>query len=110
MVPIPEGQEIVHCPYCNLRFYVKGERGLRRYQVPLRTRREDAVNALHQSFENVAIARDVGRRGRSPKSFLVYLPYWVVWGAPRPGHLGRKKWAVAIRPITSRVKSASSRR
>jgi DNA-directed RNA polymerase subunit RPC12/RpoP len=91
MVPIPEGQEIVHCPYCNLRSYVKGERGLRRYQVPLRTRREDALNALRQFFKNVAIARDVGRRAQVTESFLVYLPYWVVWGRAAAWAFGEKK-------------------
>ena len=91
MVPIPEGQEIVHCPYCNLRSYVKGERGLRRYQVPLRTRREDALNALRQFFKNVAIARDVGRKAQVTESFLVYLPYWVVWGRAAAWAFGEKK-------------------
>jgi hypothetical protein len=91
MVPIPEGQEIVHCPYCDLRSYVKGERGLRRYQVPLHARREDALDALKQFFKNVAIARDVGRRAQVTEVFLAYVPYWMVWGRAAAWAFGEKK-------------------
>ena len=46
VVLIPEGQVIVKCPYCDLRSFVRGERGLLRYQVPLRVDREEAINAM----------------------------------------------------------------
>jgi hypothetical protein len=42
MVPIPEGQAVVRCPFCDQRSLVRGERGLRRYQVPQRIEREQA--------------------------------------------------------------------
>ena len=46
VLSIPEGQVIVRCPYCDLRSYVRGERGLRRYQVPQRVQKEIAIQAF----------------------------------------------------------------
>jgi len=37
------GQRIVKCPYCNARSLVRGERGVRRYQVARRVERERAA-------------------------------------------------------------------
>ena len=48
MVPIPEGQAIVHCPFCEQRSFVRGERGLRRYQVAQRVDRDKAFAGLRQ--------------------------------------------------------------
>ncbi len=80
IVPIPEGQTIVQCPYCELRSLVRGERGLRRYQVPLRVRREDAKKALVGFFNStMAIARNVKQKSTLTEAFVVYLPFWVVW-------------------------------
>jgi DNA-directed RNA polymerase subunit RPC12/RpoP len=57
VVPIPEGRVIVQCPYCDLRSFVRGERGLLRYQAPLRIQRDDAINAMSKFFgSNWAIA------------------------------------------------------
>ena len=46
MVPIPDGQVMVICPFCEMRSLVKGERGLRRYQVERRVNREAAQKAM----------------------------------------------------------------
>jgi len=48
MVPIPEGQVIVPCPFCEQRSFVRGERGLRRYQVAQRVDRDQAFAGLRQ--------------------------------------------------------------
>ncbi len=80
MVPIPEGQVIVKCPFCNMRSFVKGDRGLRHYQVQQRVPREGAVKAMGQFLSrNMAIARDVARKAQVTEVFLAYLPFWVVW-------------------------------
>ncbi len=80
MVPIPEGQVIVKCPFCDMRSFVKGERGLRHYQVQQKVPREAAVKAMGQFFtRNFAIARDVSRRAQVTEVFMAYLPFWVVW-------------------------------
>jgi hypothetical protein len=79
MVPIPEGQTIAICPFCQQRSIVHGERGLRRFQVPLRLAQADArekLNAFLSSSQ--AIAGAARRQARLSESFLVYLPFWFV--------------------------------
>jgi len=79
-VPIPEGQVIVQCPYCELRSMVRGERGLMRYQVPCRVDRERAVQAMHQflsSHRNIAF--NAARQASLQEVFLAYLPFWASW-------------------------------
>lgn len=92
VIQIPEGQVIVRCPYCDQRSFVRGERGLRRYQVEQRSRREDALAALQKFFSsNWAIARDAGRSAQVTESFLVYLPFWSVWGRAAAWAFGQEK-------------------
>jgi DNA-directed RNA polymerase subunit RPC12/RpoP len=80
MITIPEGQAIVRCPYCDLRSLVRGERGLRRYQVLARVTREAAQAAL-QGFlsSSPAIARNAPSQARLVQAMLVHLPFWSVW-------------------------------
>ena len=92
VVPIPEGQVIVKCPYCDLRSFVRGDRGLRRYQVPQRMPREGAVEALRKFLSgNMAIARDAARQARLEEAFLAYLPFWTVWARVSAWAFGQKK-------------------
>lgn len=100
MVPVPEGQVIVICPYCEQRSVVSASSqdsvpagqpnvpenqaaglGVRRYQAPLRVQREQAVQSL-QSFLSgkIQIARDAARAAQLQEAFLVHLPFWAVWG------------------------------
>jgi hypothetical protein len=80
MVPIPEGQTMVKCPYCEMRSLVRGERGLSRYQVPLRVERKQAKTALHQFLsDKLAIARNVTAKSRLQETFIAYLPFWASW-------------------------------
>jgi hypothetical protein len=80
MVPIPEGQVIVRCPYCDLRSMVRGERGLRRYQVPRQVDQNRAVQAMQRFLSgHNAIARDAGRKSQLQEVFLSYVPFWTVW-------------------------------
>ena len=62
MVTIPEGQVVVRCPYCDLRSFVRGERGLQRFQIPQRIERQDAIKSMNQFLGgNWAIARDAAQ-------------------------------------------------
>ena len=98
MVTIPEGQAIVRCPYCDLRSFVKGERGLRRYQVPQKVPRQNAVDALRRFFSsNMAIARDAARQTQLSEAFLVYIPFWTVWGRVAGWAFGQQKVGSADR-------------
>ena len=92
VVPIPEGQIIVRCPYCEMRSLVRGERGLRRYQVPQQTDQQAAFSALRKFLSsNWAIARDAGRRSQLQEAFLVYLPFWTVWSRLAAWAFGQEK-------------------
>ncbi|GAB4581751.1 MAG: hypothetical protein Fur0022_45010 [Anaerolineales bacterium] len=91
-VPIPEGQPIVICPYCEQRSLVRGERGLRRYQVPLRIDRNQALQATKAFFtSNLAIARDLTQQAKLQEDFVVYLPFWVQWGRVLGWVFGQEK-------------------
>jgi DNA-directed RNA polymerase subunit RPC12/RpoP len=92
VVPIPEGQVIVRCPYCEMRSFVRGERGLRRYQVGQRIDRQQAMQALRQFFSsNWAIARDAASRAQVTEAFLVFLPFWTAWGRVAAWAFGEEK-------------------
>lgn len=80
MVPIPEGQAMVICPYCGQHSAVRGERGVRRYQVPQKIDREQAVGVL-KGFLNgkIQVARDAAKLAEVSEAFLVHLPFWTVW-------------------------------
>jgi hypothetical protein len=80
MIPIPEGQKIVRCPFCNLRSYVKGERGLLRYQVPLLLNENAARNKLRDFLvSHDAIEKKVARNADIIECFVAYLPFWTRW-------------------------------
>jgi hypothetical protein len=81
VIAIPEGAEMVSCPYCELRSVVGGDSGLRRYQVPCRVDQKNAIIA-YQAFlkSNWAIARDCLGTARLSEAFVAYLPFWSAWG------------------------------
>ena len=92
VVSVPEGQLIVRCPYCDLRSYVRGERGLRRYQVLQRTEKETAIQAFQRFLSsNWAIARNAAREARLNEVFLVHLPFWMVWARIGAWAFGEEK-------------------
>ena len=75
-----EGQEIVICPFCEMRSVVRGEAGVRRYQVPQRVDREQAEKAFRGFLGNWAIARSVPREAKLNEVFVAHLPFWATWG------------------------------
>ena len=92
MISIPEGQAIVLCPFCDLRSVVRGEHGVRRYQVPNRIDRKQAESAFKKFLNNnFAIAGSVKREGHLTEVMLMQLPFWVTWGRAVGWVFGRKK-------------------
>lgn len=92
MVPIPEGQAIVICPFCEMRSVVHSENGVRRYQVPLQIDRPSAENAFHKFLSsNMAIAGSVKREARLNEVLLMHLPFWATWGRGLGWIFGQKK-------------------
>jgi hypothetical protein len=92
MVPVPEGQVIVICPFCDLRSVVQGERGMRRYQVPCRVDQDAAVKAFKKFLSSkIAIARDCARVAQMDEVLMVHLPFWTVWGRGLGWAFGEKQ-------------------
>jgi hypothetical protein len=57
---------------------VRGERGLLRYQLPLRVDRHYAEKAVQRFLSgNRAIASQAAKRHRITEAFVVYLPFWL---------------------------------
>jgi DNA-directed RNA polymerase subunit RPC12/RpoP len=73
---VREGQRIVRCPYCEARSFVRGEKGVSRYQVARRVDREAAAQAVRGFWSGLNKAMDLPSRARLTELFLVYLPYW----------------------------------
>jgi DNA-directed RNA polymerase subunit RPC12/RpoP len=92
IVSIPEGQAIVQCPYCDQRSLVRGERGLRRYQVDQRVDHEQATQALRRFLSgHQAIARDAAKQAHLEEVFLAHLPFWSAWVRTLGWVFGQKK-------------------
>lgn len=92
MVPIPEGHLIVRCPYCDLRSFVRGERGLRRYQTPLRVSRQQASQSLQKFLSSsMAIAGNAARQAQLVEAFVAHLPFWSVWARVAGWAFGEEK-------------------
>ena len=92
MVPIPEGQTVVKCPYCDMRSLVRGERGLLRYQVPIRVDRQTAEATVRKFLKgNRAIASRAAKNARITEAFVTYLPFWAIWSRVFGWVFGEKK-------------------
>jgi hypothetical protein len=92
MVTVPEGQAIVICSFCDMRSVVRGENGVRRYQVPNRIDRDSAEKAFKKFLaSNLAIAGSVKNEAQLTEVIMVHLPFWVTWGRGLGWVLGRKK-------------------
>jgi DNA-directed RNA polymerase subunit RPC12/RpoP len=91
-VTIPEGQIIVNCPYCDMRSFVRGDRGLRWFQVSVKIERQNAIEMMNRFLSrNWAIARGAARQSEVKDAFLVHLPFWTVWGRVAAWAFGEKK-------------------
>lgn len=92
MVPVPEGQAIVICPFCELRSVVRGTNGLRRYQVPMRITQDQAEKSFQKFLSgNMAIAPTTRREAKLKESFIVHLPFWATWGRAVGWVFGKKQ-------------------
>ena len=91
VVSVPDGQVIVRCPACDFRSIVRGDVGVRRYQIPLRASREQAISALHSFFNNFAIAMDAKSKSQVSEVFVAHLPFWTLWGRALGWVLGEKE-------------------
>ncbi len=80
MLEIPEGQAVIVCPYCDMLSLVKGDRGIRRYQVQRTVGRDVAEKAMRQFLSGkIQVARNASKEARVQEAFLAYLPFWTSW-------------------------------
>lgn len=104
IVPVPEGVRVVQCPYCQLTSLVRGDRGVRRWQVPRRVDREQALATVTAFFVGLNRARTLRREARIKETFLVYLPYWRVQALVTGFMLGRvKSGKDSTRPVEAKI-------
>lgn len=55
--------------------------GVRRYQAPLNVNRDQAVQEMKQFLSGkIQVARDAASSAQIAEAFVVYLPFWAVWG------------------------------
>ncbi|MCS6908062.1 MAG: hypothetical protein RML93_09310 [Anaerolineales bacterium] len=91
-IEVPEGQQLVICPYCQQRSIVRGDRGLLRYQVPVQIDRQRAEAMLPRFLsDHPAIARNAARLAKIEESFLVFLPFYTAWGRVLGWVFGQKR-------------------
>ena len=80
-ITVPEGLNLVICPFCEQRSAVSGERGVRRYQVPQRISYEQAQRVLTTFLSSdMSIAPSARSAAKLSETFLVHLPFWTAWG------------------------------
>jgi hypothetical protein len=91
IVPVPEGVRVVHCSFCDMRSFVQGERGIRRWQVINQVNREQALTAVTTFFSGLNKAFNLKKEARISELFLVYLPYWRVYAFVAGWIFGREK-------------------
>lgn len=88
---VAEGQRLIKCPYCSARSLVRGERGVRRYQVRRVVERDAAAQAVRRFWSGLNRAMDLSRTAQLDELFLVYLPYWRVQALMAGWVFGKKK-------------------
>jgi hypothetical protein len=75
-----------------MRSLVRGERGLLRYQIPVRIDRKVVETAVRQFLKgNRAIASQAANDAQVTESFVAYLPFWVMWSHVLGWVFGEKK-------------------
>jgi hypothetical protein len=104
IVPVAEGVRVVHCPFCDLRCLVQGERGVRRWQVANRVDSAAALSAVSGFFTGLNKAFDLKKKAHVRELFLVYLPYWRVHAFVAGWMFGRvKSGKDSTRPVEVEV-------
>ncbi len=92
MVPIPEGQLIVRCPFCDQRSLVRGETGVQRYQLQRRVDHTQAAQSMQRFLSSHrAIAGDAARKATLVEAFVAYLPFWTGWARVMAWVFGQKQ-------------------
>jgi len=88
---ISEGERIVICPYCDQRSYLKGERGVVRYQIQCKIDHQAASQALSEFLKGPNRADGLRADAKITEMFVVYLPFWTIWSKVASWVFGKKR-------------------
>ncbi|MDZ4713529.1 MAG: hypothetical protein SGI89_14565 [bacterium] len=76
---LKEGVSSFNCKYCGTLLVTKGESGTRKYYVPRKMKREDAIaKAFNWLDSGMAKAKGLKTNSKVADAFLAYIPYWRV--------------------------------
>ena len=76
---LSEGVSSFNCKYCGTLLVVKGESGTRKFYVPKKINREDAIARAHNWLgSGMSKARGLKALSKVTDAFLVFIPYWRV--------------------------------
>jgi hypothetical protein len=88
---LTEGSRIVKCAFCDQRSWVRGDRGVIRYQIERKIEIEQAISALRQFFTGQNKAIGLADRAKIEELFVTYIPFWSIWARVAGWVFGEKK-------------------
>jgi hypothetical protein len=75
---LAEGTTLLNCEFCGAGLMVTGDRGIRRYYVPLRVSKEEILEKIHAWFRKFDKAPDLRKEAKITEMFPVFVPFWRV--------------------------------
>lgn len=76
---IRDGMHSFNCKYCGTLLVVKGDKGVLKYYVPRKLKRDDAIERAYKWLgEGLSKAKGLKANSQVTEAFLVYIPYWRV--------------------------------
>lgn len=88
---ISEGERIILCPYCKQCSYLKGERGVIRYQVQRKVDHQAASQSVKKFLEGPNRADGLREEAEITEMFVAYLPFWLIWSRVASWVFGKRK-------------------
>jgi hypothetical protein len=88
---ISEGERIVLCPYCEQCSYLKGERGIIRYQIQRKVDHQAASQSLNEFLIGPNRANGLREQAKITEMFVAYLPFWMIGSRIASWVFGKKK-------------------
>jgi hypothetical protein len=75
---IQEGTTLLECSFCQTSLMVLGDRGIKRFYVPIRVSKEQLFKKIQTWFQGINKARDLRTEGKIAEVFPIYVPFWRV--------------------------------
>jgi hypothetical protein len=75
---IQEGTTVLECGFCKTALLVLGDRGIRRFYVPIRVTKDQLLKKIQSWFKGIDKARDLRTEAKITEIFPIYVPFWRV--------------------------------